>query len=126
VLAETSIKFIWRCYWYGEAVAKKLENTTFKTIQHAAASTRLYAVRSIKRSKRPARPGEPVHTQTSRLPRAIVYAVDRQKMVAVIGPSFDKIGLVGHAHEFGGMMPCVTAQPEKATIKFVLNSPLKR
>jgi hypothetical protein len=23
-------------------------------------------------------------------------------MVAVIGPSFDKIGLVGHAHEFGG------------------------
>ena len=101
-MADAGIKFTWNKAWYGEKVAKALDTTTYKTLNHAAASLRLIAKRSMKSGKKASAPGKPPNTQTKQLPNAILYAVDRKKMVAVIGTDYNKIGTVGAAHEFGG------------------------
>lgn len=87
--------------WHGEKVKKKMDTTTFETLNQAAAMLRLVAKRSIKRSKKESQPGQPPHTKTNRLPRSILFHVDRRRQIAVIGPSRDKIGLAGAAHEHG-------------------------
>ncbi len=58
------------------------------------------AIRSIKTSASPAKPGEPPHTRKRKLPRAISYYADATG--AVVGPMASRAGDAGAAHEFGG------------------------
>lgn len=83
-------------------VKKAANDASFKNLGHAAASIRLTARRSIKKSKTYAKVGEPVHTRDRRLPNAIVYDVSKDKQYAIVGPAFSLAGPVGGAHEHGG------------------------
>lgn len=76
---------------------------TLRSLGHAAATVRLVAKRLFRRRKGPSAAGQPPHTQTKRLPKSIVYAVERQAGRAVIGPDYALIGTVGGAHEHGGL-----------------------
>lgn len=78
------------------------QRANFASLTHAAAAIRLTARRSIRRSKRQSSPGRPPHTRAGQLKRAILYAIERQKAKAIIGPSAQIVGTSGHAHEFGG------------------------
>jgi phage gpG-like protein len=89
--------------WKGEKVKKKIDDATFKSFSHAAASLRLIAKRSIRKSKKASMPNTPPKTQTSRLPKSIVFFVDKKNRYAIIGPSSDLIGVVGGVHEQGGL-----------------------
>lgn len=83
-------------------VRNKAQQGNFKSLGHAAASIRLVARRSIRRRQTAAMPGSPPNTRRGQLKRAIMYAIDKQRGVALIGPSFDVVGTAGKAHEFGG------------------------
>ena len=80
---------------------KKIKDTAFKSLNHAAAVIRLSARRSIRRSKKASRPGRPPKTRFGQLRRSIYYSVDAQKQSAVIGPTFSGVGKSGSVHEFG-------------------------
>ena len=83
-------------------IVNAAHRANFTCLTHAAAAIRLTARRSIRRSKRQSSPGSPPHTRAGQLKRAILYAVERQKANAIIGPSAQVVGTSGHAHEFGG------------------------
>lgn len=55
------------------------------------------------KSNQPSPPGRPPRTRKGRLKKAILYAVDREREEAVIGPAHHLAGTVGRAHEHGGM-----------------------
>ena len=81
---------------------RKKHGGAIRTWSRAAASVRKTAMRSIRRRKGPSSPGSPPHTKTRRLPRSILYDVNKQQEYAIIGPAHHLIGLAGAAHEFGG------------------------
>ncbi|RMF99612.1 MAG: hypothetical protein D6741_08195 [Planctomycetota bacterium] len=85
-------------------VKKKAQDATFRNLGHAGAAVRLTAKRSIRyRKRKKASPvGNPPFTHTKRLPRAIVYAVDKWKTTVVVGPSASLVGPAGLPHEHGG------------------------
>jgi hypothetical protein len=83
-------------------VANRAKAGSIKSLGHAAAALRLIARRSIRRSPGPSSPGSPPHTRAGQLKRAIVYAVDAGKTMAVIGPEAALMGKASMAHEFGG------------------------
>ena len=87
----------------GEKVKRRVASGSFKSLNHAAAAIRLTARRSIRRSKKESAPGTPPNTRRGLMKRAIVYNLDKMKMVAVIGPAYSIAGKSGKAHEFGGM-----------------------
>lgn len=86
---------------YTELVRKRAKDATFRNLTHAAATLRLTARRSLRRRKRPSAPGQPPSSPTGRLRRSILYAVDRPRQRAVIGPSKELIGPAGQEHEHG-------------------------
>lgn len=47
-------------------------------------------------------PGQPPRTRKGLIRRSVLYAVDKQRLEAVIGPSFQRIGKAASAHEHGG------------------------
>lgn len=83
-------------------VKRKAKRANIENLGHAGAALRIAAMRSIRRRKKAAPPGSPPHTQTRRLPRAIKYAVDKQRQNVVIGPDAESVGRVGGVHEHGG------------------------
>jgi hypothetical protein len=83
-------------------VAQRAKAGSIKSLGHAAAALRLIARRSIRRSPGPSTPGSPPHTRAGQLKRAIMYAVDNTKTLAVIGPDVSLMGKASMAHEFGG------------------------
>ncbi|MGE4340606.1 MAG: hypothetical protein AB7E55_32350 [Pigmentiphaga sp.] len=83
-------------------VIKKAKRANIENLGHAGGVIRLTAVRSIRKRKGPAPPGQPPHTHTRRLPRAIKYAVEKKRQVIVIGPDVESFGTAGKAHEHGG------------------------
>ena len=85
-----------------DTVKAKAQRGNFKSLGHAAASIRLVARRSIRRRKSAAMPGTPPNTRRGQLKRSIMYSLDKQRGVAIIGPDFDVVGAAGKAHEFGG------------------------
>jgi len=85
-----------------DKVKAKTQQGNFKSLGHAAASIRLVARRSIRRRKSAAMPGTPPNTRRGQLKRSIMYSLDKQRGVAIIGPDFDVVGAAGKAHEFGG------------------------
>ena len=90
---------------YKKAMAA-VKRAEIRSLSHAAAAIRLQAVRSIRQSPRnhSAAPGSPPHTRKGQLRRAILYALleENGTPFAIVGPSFDLVGLSGKAHEFGG------------------------
>lgn len=78
------------------------QRANITSLGHAAAALRLTARRSIRQRKGPSAPGTPPHTRRGQLKRAIAYAVDRERGVALIGPAADFVGKSGSTHEFGG------------------------
>jgi hypothetical protein len=85
-----------------EAVRKRAERGSFRSLSHAAAAIRLTARRSIRKSTSYSAPGTPPHTRRGQLRGAIVYAVERHADRALIGPTHERVGASGMAHEFGG------------------------
>jgi phage gpG-like protein len=83
-------------------VQRKAQQGNFKSLGHAAAALRLVARRSIRRRRMAASPGSPPNTRRGQLKRSIMYAVNKKRGVALIGPSFEMVGTAGKAHEFGG------------------------
>lgn len=94
-------------------VIRKAERKNPKTLGHAAGLIRITARRSIRRRKKPAPRGQPPHTQTGRLPKAILYAVEKAKHRAVIGTSRNLIGICGAEHEqnVGWRKPPIGSRP---------------
>ena len=60
------------------------------------------AKESIARSKEASDPGQPPHSRRGQIKRAIVYSVEKDVGIAVIGPRESIVGESGEAHEFGG------------------------
>jgi phage gpG-like protein len=87
---------------YAELARKRAKDATFRNLNHAAATLRLTAQRSLRKRKTPSAPGQPPSSFTGRLRKSILYAVDRARDYAVIGPSRNLIGPAGAAHERGG------------------------
>lgn len=85
-----------------QRVAKKARQKSIENLGHAGAAIRLVAKRSVRKRKGPSPVGQPPHTHTRRLPRAIKYAVEKQRSVVVIGPDIQSLGTAGKAHEHGG------------------------
>lgn len=96
-----------------KSVDQAAEKAGFKNISHAASSLRKDVIASIVPGDGPSAPGTPPHTQTSgvtkkgkpkrgKLPRSILFDVDKEKGDAVIGPRKSVIGEAGRVHEFGG------------------------
>ena len=85
-----------------QKVLRKVRRANIESLGHAGAAIRLTARRSIRRSPKPSAVGRPPHTRRGLLRRAIVYAVDKYRQMAVIGPAYGVIGLSATPHEFGG------------------------
>ena len=83
-------------------VLRKARRANIESLGHAAAAIRLTARRSIRRSPKPSAPGRPPHTRRGLLRRAIVYAVDKYRKTAIIGPAYSLVGFSATPHEFGG------------------------
>ena len=87
-------------------MAAAIRRAEIRSLAHAAAAIRVQAVRGIKQTPRnqPSAPGAPPHTRKGQLRRAILYALLEENgfPAAIVGPSFDLVGLSGKAHEFGG------------------------
>lgn len=81
-------------------VRKKVEQANFRSLGHAGGAIRLTARRSIRRRKKPSRPGTPPNTPTGRLKRTIHYEVTASDVV--IGPINEVGGKLWNIHEFGG------------------------
>jgi len=94
-----------------QRVAQQAKQKNIESLGHAGAAIRLIANRSIRRRKGPSPVGEPPHTHTKRLPRAIKYAVEKQRRAVIIGPDVESIGTVGRAHEYGGLYKQERYQP---------------
>ena len=100
------IRFIARGRVDYRKVMRAVKRAEIRGISHAAAAIRLYAARSIRRSprNRPSRPGTPPRTRRGLLSKSILYALLEESgtPTAIVGPSFNLVGLSGKAHEFGG------------------------
>ena len=85
-----------------QLVVAKVRQASIENLGHAGAVIRLTARRSIRRSKRYAKEGQPPHTRKGQLRSAIAYSVERQHDLVLIGPESSKVGRSGSAHEHGG------------------------
>jgi hypothetical protein len=83
-------------------VVKAAKKANIETLGHAGGYIRKVAQHSIKRSPKPSAPGTPPNTRRGQLPRAVRYAVEKDKQSVVIGPDVDVVGTSATAHEFGG------------------------
>jgi hypothetical protein len=83
-------------------VLAKAKQGNFKSLGHAGAAIRLTAKRSIRKRKKASPEGQPPHTRKGQLRGAILFDVDKQKDLVVIGPDHSKVGASGSAHEHGG------------------------
>ena len=81
---------------------KKVETATFKSLRHAGGAIGKTARFSIRRRKKPSKPGSPPHTQTGMLKRVIRYEVASNKTEVAIGPVNEIAGRIWNLHEFGG------------------------
>jgi hypothetical protein len=83
----------------------KLRRGNIESLSHAGGAVRWAVRQSIHKRKKPSTPGSPPHTQTMRLPQSVLYAVERNREFAVVGPSSHfgrKIHKVAALHEFSG------------------------
>ena len=83
-------------------VRRRAAEGSIRSLGHAGAALRLTARRSIRRSRRTSRPGQPPHTRRGQLKRALRYAVEKERERVLIGPTYSVVGRSARAHEFGG------------------------
>lgn len=83
-------------------VLAKAKQGNFKSLGHAGAAIRLTAKRSIRKRKKASPEGQPPSTRRGQLRGAIMFDVEKQKDLVVIGPEHTKVGESGSAHEHGG------------------------
>ena len=83
-------------------VARKAKRANIQSLAHAGAAIRLAARRGIRRRKKASPAGQPPSTRRGLLRSAILYAVEKQNNLVVIGPEHSKVGRSGSAHEHGG------------------------
>jgi hypothetical protein len=84
------------------ALKKSADDGTFESIGKAAGAIRKTASRSIRRSKKPSRPGSPPNTQTGLLRRAIRFDLGPDKKDVAIGPVNAYARTIWDLLEFGG------------------------
>lgn len=84
------------------AAERKAQQGAFESLGQAAGYLRKVARHSIIVSDQYAEPGHPPHSRRGQLREAILYAVEKDAGVAVIGPVFEQVGRSGAVHEFGG------------------------
>lgn len=75
----------------------------FQAMKRASAYLMGIARRTIRRSKKPSKPGKPPHTRKGQLKRAVLFAVEGRgnNLRGLIGPSFSGVGRIMIAHEYG-------------------------
>ena len=71
-------------------------------LRRAAFQARRAARRAVKRSPVYAPAGSPPHTRRGQLKKSILYAVDNQQAIAVVGPAAHLISDIASYHEHGG------------------------
>ena len=91
-----------RSFFDAKGVQRKANDGSIRALGHAAGAIRLTARRSIRRSPTYSDPGTPPHTRRGLLREGILYAVEKDAARAVIGPTYERVGTSGSAHEFGG------------------------
>jgi phage gpG-like protein len=93
-----------RTHFDARKIDRAARKASITSLGHAAAAIRKAARKSIRRRKRPSRPGQPPSSPKGKLKRAraILYAVDKHKQAAVIGPTATMMGQAAAAHEHGG------------------------
>ena len=94
-----------------QRIIKAQRRANIATLPHAGAAIRLTAMRSIRKRKGASPRGTPPHTHTKRLPRSILYGVDKAAESVVIGPARTKIGPAGRVHEHGGRIKQDSFEP---------------
>jgi hypothetical protein len=80
----------------------KAKQANITSLGHAGAAIRLAARRSIRTSSVPSSAGAPPHTRRGQLRRSILYAVNKDRGLVLVGPQFSFVGRSARAHEFGG------------------------
>jgi hypothetical protein len=83
-------------------VKKRADAGTIKSLGQAGGTIRKIAARSIRKRKKPSRPGQAPHTPTGNLRRALRYEVTRQRDNVVVGPVNQFGGRLWDLLEFGG------------------------
>lgn len=89
--------------FHRRSVERRTNATAVSSLHQAAAYLRTTARRSIRQSKKAALPGQPPHTRSGQIRRAILFAVDKQNLTAWVGPSATLISDIAKYHEFGGV-----------------------
>jgi len=85
-------------------VIRKIRRENPRTLGHAGGYIRKVAYRSIRPRKdrtKHSPKGSPPYTHTKRLPKSILYFVDKRRDSVIIGPSHRLIGIAGAEHEHG-------------------------
>jgi len=83
-------------------VRAKAKTASIKSLGHAAGTIRKTARRSIRKGKKSSTPGTPPHTRKGQIRRSILYSVEKELQMAIIGPSSQLVGDIAQAHEHGG------------------------
>lgn len=83
-------------------VRERAKKGNFESLSHAGGTIMKTARRSIRKTKyKPSPPGQPPHTREGKIRESILYAVDAKTNSVVIGPSVEKIDVIGAVHEKG-------------------------
>ena len=93
-----------RMFFSTRAVMSKVDRSTRRVLSRFGAYVRTTARHSIRKRKRPSRPGEPPSSHTGLLKRFIFFGYDRDRRSVVIGPERlgNKAGDAPSALEYGG------------------------
>lgn len=86
-----------------DKVAEKVKRETIYSLKGAAYALMMTARAHVIRTRKPGPAGKPARTRgkVPSLKRAIIYAVDRKREEAYIGPQAGTISTIGSVHEFG-------------------------
>ena len=97
------MSFTFRYDFAGERLLVICKAAGLAGLRKAAYQVRKAARRAVKRSKQYSRPGSPPHTRKGQLRRAILYGVDNNQALAVVGPAAHLISDIARYHEYGGL-----------------------
>ena len=71
-------------------------------LKRAGAYVRTVARRKVQTSPRPSQPGQPPHSRRGLLKRGLLFGLESDGKVVLVGPGFRFVGESMAAHEFGG------------------------
>lgn len=98
-------------------LAKAVRKAGYDALRRLGFIVRKQAQDSIEVDDRPSPPGEPPHTRQKRLPRSILYGVEKDPLPnVVIGPSKNLTGMLGHAMEAGGPSLVSASTPNRRPV----------